>query len=918
MGVSELGIALGAFELSAPFGQGAMASVFRGRHRGTGLPVAIKVMAGQHVRRVEFVNAFRNEVEAVARLHHPGIVRVYDYGEVSPDAALASDGVLEAGTPYLVMDLASEGSLDSAGYPSDWPATKRLLLDLLEALAHAHARGVVHRDLKPGNVLVDERSGVRVYKLTDFGLAHAAPQRGRHSIPAEVTRETMASSGTPPFMAPEQFAGDWRAQGPWTDLYALGCMAYLIVCGEVPFPHDDLQALANAHATEPAPLVRPVMPVPLGFQSWVHTLMSKSLATRFLHAADAAHSLRSVDEALMTPAVAERPPATEALSETGPTHMLTVPLAEPSEPAGFKPPSSTLLDRNPPPLPVHWRREEAVAPSLAAGLGLFGLRTMPLVDRDHERDLLWSALRIVHEKGDPRALVLRGSAGAGKSRLADWIAQRAEEVGGAIVLRASHSALGGSQDGIVAMLLRHMRCEQLEREAFDTRLRDVLARVGVDDPFLRHALIEVLSAREEESTQLFDGAAARPEERHRVLLRLLRLLATDRPLILLLDDVQWGLDALRFARRILFELVEPLNALVLLTVRDEALVSCLLERAELDYLLHDGFASAIELGPLPRADHRQLVERMLGLSSTVVERVAERTDGNPLFATQLVADWVSRGVLVAGDDGLELSAGADDRLPDDIHALCAVRIHEAMRGRSEDDRVALELAAMLGAHVREVEWRAVCRQRKLSPSAKLLADLGRIGILEAASLGSWRFSHGVIRESLERVAKTNGRWENHNLVIATVLRRVEGVHSAELTARIGRYLANAGEQHEAVTLLLEAARGFRLEGDFVQASAVLDERTAFLDAMNIPSPHPHRHEAELLMALVAIDQARLDDAAEAARSAMVSAAEHGWPRIEARAALRLADVASARHRRQAGRVRGAARSGGSSLLSRRP
>ncbi|MCP4870453.1 MAG: serine/threonine protein kinase [Proteobacteria bacterium] len=181
-----------------------MGAVFQAVHVTTDEVVAIKLIEASAERSERRNAALLQEVRAMARLDHPGIVTVLDTGTVGAAAAEASDGRAPAGSTWLAMEyVAGDNLVDRCGC-ADWQEVKRTLLELLDALAHAHGRRVIHRDLKPSNVLLDSTSG-RV-KLTDFGLAHA--------VGSQDADERKAVEGTPHYMAPEQIEGRWRDFGP--------------------------------------------------------------------------------------------------------------------------------------------------------------------------------------------------------------------------------------------------------------------------------------------------------------------------------------------------------------------------------------------------------------------------------------------------------------------------------------------------------------------------------------------------------------------------------------------------------------------------------------------------------------------------------------------------------------------------------
>jgi serine/threonine protein kinase/tetratricopeptide (TPR) repeat protein len=904
----DAGLSLGAFRLHGFLGRGAMGQVFRGVHEATQVPVAVKVMTDVQAQTETFARAFRNEVEAVARLHHPAIVHIYDFGDVPAADAEASGGVLPAALPYLVTELADGGTLSRRGEPLEWPSLKAVLLQLLDALGHAHARGVIHRDLKPTNVLYS-RAGAgapATLKLTDFGLAHAFSDQNDR-LPDD---DVLATSGTPPYMAPEQFNGDWRSQGPWTDLYALGCLAYALASGNPPFRASDVRVYAYQHMLAPPPELEARVALPRGFDSWLYTLLAKRMEHRFLRAADARQALEALhDRRLVAPGT---PQSLKVVAEasTDPVPLHTMPLGPVSivnapasgslasgSPASRPPTSRTLMDRQPPPLPESWRSGEARAfPSLLrAGLSLFGLREAPLVGRDAERDALWSALRAVHAEDRPRAIVLRGAAGTGKSRVARWIAERAHEVGGATVLSASHSPHGGTHDGTLAMLLRHFRGLDLDKRELDARLRGALEQLGDNDRYLREALVDLFQPSAPASvagmTLLIDGARAKAEERERLALRVIGLVAAERPVILHVDDGQWGLDALRLVRRLLAS--QAPAALAIITIREEELADRPLEKAELDALLAGPGATALDVRPLALPDQRALVAQLLGLSDDLVESLATRTGGNPLFAVQLIGDWVSRGVLVAGGGGLTLKDGVADTLPRDVEALCSARLTEALRGRTVDDALALELAALLGAEFDDGEWTHACLLASLGPTRTLMPDLARQGLLESG-FSSWRFAHGVIRETLELAARTQRRYGPHHRAIAEMLRaRHPGRPAAEVAIRIARHLRAADALHEAHPPLLGAARALRIEADPVRAIQILAERAEVLDALAVPAADPLRAEGDLLLSQLHLASGELARAREVAARVATDAVTHGWPVLHARAFLRLGDEASA-------------------------
>ncbi|MEL7374395.1 MAG: serine/threonine-protein kinase, partial [Pseudomonadota bacterium] len=309
------GIELGPFDLKEPVGRGGTGVVYRGVHRETGLPVAVKVLHPGAMRNGAPPEAFRNEVKAIAALDHPSIIWIVDVGLVDDVAHEQSNHTLTRGHPYLAMEYASGGTLGE-WIPPDFDAVFAMLQDLLGALAHGHARSLVHRDLKPGNVLRCTDGDVRPgWKLTDFGIATNFERTVERSLPGGIV-------GTLSYMSPEQITGNWRMFGPWTDLYALGCVVYKVLAGRRPWDTARGAALFAAHLERKPDPLRSKIPVPDGFHEWVAVLMEKRPQDRFQTAAEAALAL----EKLTRRADADAPPpADEAWGIDRDTEVIALP-----------------------------------------------------------------------------------------------------------------------------------------------------------------------------------------------------------------------------------------------------------------------------------------------------------------------------------------------------------------------------------------------------------------------------------------------------------------------------------------------------------------------------------------------------------------------------------------------------------------
>ena len=249
---------LAGHDLIEVIARGGMGIVYHARQRDPERELALKALPGAGLLSKEARQRFKIEAEAMARLEHPAILPIYELGE-------------EDGTPFFTMKLARGGSLAARleSYRGKWREIAELIAQIAEAAHYAHERGVLHRDLKPGNILFDENGQIQV---SDFGLAKIAGMEG------DLTR-TIALMGTPNYMAPELTRGGKGAATTASDVWSLGVMLYELLAGQQPFHGDNLATVLrqlNEDATPPLP-----REVPRDLAVITHKALQKTPAQRY-------------------------------------------------------------------------------------------------------------------------------------------------------------------------------------------------------------------------------------------------------------------------------------------------------------------------------------------------------------------------------------------------------------------------------------------------------------------------------------------------------------------------------------------------------------------------------------------------------------------------------------------------------------
>jgi len=293
------------YEVVALLGRGGMGEVYRARHVGLAKDVALKVMGARAVG--DFAVRFHREARATARLDHPSCVRVFDHGRTA------------RGIPYIAMELLDGPSLAEA-LRAETPSVRRALQiarGLLAGLAHAHARGVLHRDVKPENVMLVAREGHAPRAvLIDFGLAALCDEAGLTG--------TGMCLGSPSYVAPERLAG--QPYDARCDLYAVGVILYEMIAGVRPFVGaSPEEVMRNALQRPPRPLRAHRRDVSPALDAVIRRALAKDPARRF---ADAEEMLAALDDVPVLDELAVRvraiPRAEEAttleLGELAPRH----------------------------------------------------------------------------------------------------------------------------------------------------------------------------------------------------------------------------------------------------------------------------------------------------------------------------------------------------------------------------------------------------------------------------------------------------------------------------------------------------------------------------------------------------------------------------------------------------------------------
>jgi len=610
-------------------GSGGAASVWRVQDQDLGVLVALKVLKDT---RPGFLAKMEREAVLASRVVHPNVVAVHDIGR-TPDAK-----------GYLAFALASDGTmLDVASRPPAWPELLSLTIQLLEALAAMHSRGILHLDVKLSNLLLHRSRGLRTQLwLADLGVARALWDDD----------EDKSVVGTVSYMSPERLTGQHHLWCPSTDLFAVGGVLYRLITGRLPYPaRDPAEGLKQRQRPPTSVVARSGLQVPEGLEQVILPMLQFDRRGRFDLAADAIRAFRN-----LPPVDGSRPGHRNPGGHPGAMVPRGVPMwhrpPTDSVPGALRYPSSS--------------RRVPQAPSLLSQ------REIALVGRDPELELLWRTARTALRTRRPILVEVAGPSGSGRSRLLSAFTRALEEAGLGEGARMQYAVADGPNLGLRGAWRRihppGSRRDTFVREIAGTFARDrgsTLEQCYSDARLLASWLSPTAAQSVSQNRSAIRGMMVEHLE-HRSWRGLSWLWIEDAHLAGANDDCWAIIDQL---------LQRNVPALVLVDAADGHITPSLLElRAR-----HNRSLRRIRLEPLRGREAEALVQAHLPLDSRLTQLLLPRASSHPKLVKDLLTHWVSTGELretVSADvqGRVWTLSGAMPSLPPDARALAVARL----------------------------------------------------------------------------------------------------------------------------------------------------------------------------------------------------------------------------------------------------
>ncbi|MFT6627396.1 MAG: tetratricopeptide (TPR) repeat protein [Flavobacteriales bacterium] len=791
---------LGPYRLKKRLGQGGMGEVYLGIDPD-GRELAIKLIRPDLGEQSDVRMRFAREARAAAKLKHPNIAELHDFGVYD-------------GRFFMALELVRGGTLaDWRDFAPEGPALLRVFQRILAALAHAHARGVVHRDLKPENILLGtDANGEPQPKLMDFGVVHFRNEDDGDNPENHIL-------GTPAYMSPEQ-AMRLSDVMPASDLYSVGVMLFEFLTGELPFRSDSAAGMILALMNQTIPPIALLDGYESGlpWDAFMQRILAKDPGERFAFAADAARELATmrltgqpsprhrmtkiVEEGSVWITVARSVTAMETAHElsaaTIPDHRIGALLAAQVDGPGW----TDILGE----VPAFERTPTVVLPTGPAPVQMFQLRGVPFEGRKDVLEQLTQQLDRVVGQALGGGMLIAGALGLGKSRIVDQVRELVEERAWMQVWSGDYDGRpSGPEVGLELALRRGLGVTSLTGTRLEKRLADVLDRIGIDDAWGRNAVGELCGASLSQPTN-FQAEATR----WAVIDRVLDRVSEERPVLLALDDIHLSDGAvLRFLEFLAATRNAPRRWFVLATYRPEYVRgggSFASGLARLDDIPRE-FLSRVTLEDLKLRPLQRIVSSTLPMPQELVDVIAMRAGGNPLFALELVRHLVSTGMLNGVDEAPVAQTVLRD-LPDAIGSILLKRLEQS--ADSPDQMATWERLAFLGLRF----------PIKLARSLELTrADGATVDIEGSITAGLvtgmlllddddqiLRFDSALLRQALLDRVTGRGQVETHEYSAALAKLRGFGEEADEQMLDIARHFDRAQKPDQALKYYSRAAR----------------------------------------------------------------------------------------------------------------
>lgn len=794
-----------AYVVDALIGAGGAGRVYSATHRPSGRRVALKTLRTLENRSSIF-GALMREAAAAAQLCHPNIVALLD-------------AVVHGERPFLVFELVEGTSLKPwvAEFPG-WPALARAMDELLDALATAHAAGIVHGDLKPGNLLTSAGGQL---KITDFGMAAV--------FDPLLDASDRARGGTPRYMAPEQL--DRHAQlGPWTDQYAVGAILFELLSGRPTLDAKQADWRSQKHGPPPKLVPRPGLEVPDELSRLIERLMSADPAARPRFAADVRRDLAEVWRVLerrgLIPTDRLPSAARSGAIPRDEGRQPTTPKRSSWEESGDPLPSATEVPF------------EVPAPAfLENSTALLQLRAVPLVARDAERALISATFADAIVSRTPRLLILSGEAGVGKSRLARWALAEVERVGLMVGTAAAYD-VSGTTDGLRQLLARLLGPSMPRDSAGLPRswARWRFVESGVDAARLTEFVFPKGQANQSVATRANLAADAVIQASHIV------------PVYLWLDDVGWARDGTQeFVERLL---ERQAARLALIATMRSGTSEHPRVKVWLDRVASHKRTATRTLTRLDAEARAQLVGASAPIDAATCETLAAEFDDTPYAVVQRVYDLIASGALRPGDTGFHLRASPsgtehmDLATSPQLEEESLARFFRSFGPSALAAEAVLIRCALLGARFTEAELRGTTNSESERRAIPAVIGQGLLhGILRLDPDLENRFEHDVLRVAvLQRLDKRADRVRLLTEVGNGIL-ETRGAQRWEARVAAAQLLAPAGEIDRALELFAGAANDLARLASAAEAYEIMAQARAWVE-----SASTDRRRVRLLLA----------------------------------------------------------------------